>query len=340
MRAPLVLVLLVVAGTVLPASPAAAHTVDGAGATDLRTTLTRLSPAVPGVTLTVVEGGRLQVRNDTAVPVVVSGDHGEPYLRVGADGTFLNRNSATGYLDSAGGDPPAGASTAPDWQRISAERSHRWTDHRVRTLRDAPPPAVADAPDRVHRLASWTVRLTHGASVLTAESTVDWVPGPSPWGWLVGAALLAAAVMTLGLVRRPHRWLAAVTGSLVAADVLHSAGFAAAVGDSVLSRLGLIAVQLAIWPFAAVVVVLLLRRQTGAIWLAAVVGAAAVFTSGWPDLPALWHSSVPSALPLTLDRITVVVLFGAGLGLAGTVLGAIAQERRGVGWHSTSRTPT
>lgn len=333
--------LLVAAGTVLPAGPAAAHSVEGTGATDLRATVTDLSPAVPGVTLAAVEGGgRLQVRNDTAVAVVVAGDQGEPWLRVGPDGTFVNANSPTGHLDR-GQEPPAGldASRTPEWQRISGDRFHRWTDHRMRRILDTPPPAVAVAPDRPHRLTTWTVRLTHGGSALTAAVTLDWVPGPSPWAWLAAAALLAVAVGALGLLRRPHRWLAAATAALVTADVLHSVAFALAVGADLPTRLGVLALQLMLWPFAAVVTVLLLRRLTGAVWLAAVVGAATVLTSGGSDLPLLWRSSAPSALPLAVDRVTVVVLVGAGLGLAGTVLGVIARERR-QGWHPVSTTST
>ena len=58
-----------VAGLLLalvPANPAAAHDVGGVGATNFRTSLTSVTPAVPGLTLRVIENGsRLELRNDT-----------------------------------------------------------------------------------------------------------------------------------------------------------------------------------------------------------------------------------------------------------------------------------
>ncbi len=75
-----------------PAVPASAHTVSGAGGQDYETLLGPLAPAVPGVTVRVVENGsRLALRNTTGQQVVVLGYDAEPYLRVGPDGSSRTR---------------------------------------------------------------------------------------------------------------------------------------------------------------------------------------------------------------------------------------------------------
>src|SRR5262245_19554287 len=94
-------VLAVLALVLLPASPAAAHSVGGVGATNFRTTLSALTPAVPGVGLKVIENGsKLELTNTTATEVMVAGYAGEPYARVGPIGTFLNDNSPATYLNA------------------------------------------------------------------------------------------------------------------------------------------------------------------------------------------------------------------------------------------------
>ena len=75
----------------LAAGPASAHTVGGSGASDYMTTVGPLTPAVPGLALTVVENGaKLQIENHSGADVVVDGYVGEPYLKVGPGGTYTN----------------------------------------------------------------------------------------------------------------------------------------------------------------------------------------------------------------------------------------------------------
>ncbi|MDG4810068.1 Dyp-type peroxidase [Micromonospora sp. WMMD1120] len=333
----LLALVLAVGSAVLPAGPAAAHSVGGVGATNFRTTLTGLSPPVAGVALTVIENGsRLRVRNDTQTEVVVRGYQGEPYLRVGGDGVFVNDNSPATYLnrDRNGVTPVparAGPGRSPEWRKVSGDRVYRWHDHRIHWMLQRLPPGVASSPDTFHHIAAWTVVLDHGDQRLTASGALDWVPGPAPWGWLGVAVLLTICVAAVGLLRRPHRWLAAVTGLLVAADVGHTVGFAAVADASLPARIGMLTIQLMLWPFAVAVAVLLARRRTGGIWLAAVAGAAVVVTTGWPDLPVLWRSSVPSVLPLALDRASASVVLGVGLGLIAALPVVLRTERRRAG---------
>lgn len=330
-----VVVAAVLAALLLAAAPAAAHTVSGVGATNFRTTITGVTPEVPGMRLTVVENGsRLQLRNDTTTAVVVRGYEGEPYARIGPDGVFLNDNSPATYLNAnrystitvpARADPKA----PPAWRKVSSGQAYRWHDHRTHWMLNTVPPAVAAAPAAFHRISAWTVTLDDGGRVLTASGTLDWVPGPSPWGWLAGAALLALAVTALGMLRRPQWWLAATTALLVLADATHAVAIAlVTAGGSGGALGGSIAAELVAWVVPCIAVLLLARRRIGAVWLSAMAGVSMLLTTGVPDLPTLWRSSAPTALPLAADRTTVLIALGAGTGLLAVLPVVLRRQRR------------
>jgi hypothetical protein len=176
----------VLALVLLAASPAAAHTVGGVGATNFRTTLSGLTPAIPGVSLRVVENGsQLELTNSTAEDVIVSGYGGEPYARVGPGGVSVNDNSPATYVnaDRFSRTPvPAGVDPLqpPRWRAVGDSPVWRWHDHRVHWMLQTLPPAVVADPAAEHRISAWTVSLRYGGQSLTATGTLDWVPGPSP----------------------------------------------------------------------------------------------------------------------------------------------------------------
>ncbi|MFD0599682.1 hypothetical protein ACFQZ4_51285 [Catellatospora coxensis] len=182
----LLAVIVGLAAALLPAGAASAHEVGGVGATNFATTLSALSPAVPGVSLAVVENGsRLELRNSTGREVVVRGYSDEPYARIGPDGVWLNDGSPATYLNAdrfASTTVPADADPAapPRWRKISDETVHRWHDHRIHWMLTTLPTAVAAAPTAAHRISDWHVDLDHDGTVLSATGSLDWVPGPSP----------------------------------------------------------------------------------------------------------------------------------------------------------------
>ena len=78
------------------AVPAAVHTVGGAQASNYQTRIRAIEPPVAGLRVEVVDAGA-RLRNTTGQEVVVLGDAGEPYLRVGPAGVFENRRSPATY---------------------------------------------------------------------------------------------------------------------------------------------------------------------------------------------------------------------------------------------------
>ncbi|GIG60118.1 hypothetical protein Lfu02_44900 [Longispora fulva] len=310
---------------VLPASPASAHTVGGVGATNFHTTLSALSPAAPGVRLAVIENGsRLELRNTGPTEVTVRGYADEPYLRVGPDGVYENRQSPAAYLNQsryAQVTVPPGVSpkNQPDWHKVADEPVYRWHDHRIHWMLNTLPPAVAAAPTEAHRITAWSITLVQDGRPLTATGTLEWRPGPQPWGWFAAVGLGILAVGAIGALRRPYRALIAATVAMIAADVVHAAGIALVTPGSVLDRIGAFVggdlLQITCW-FVLVLALLALRKGyvVGA-WLAAGGAAMIALTSGMSDAPVFWRSSAPFAWSAALNRGTLAVTVALGFGL-------------------------
>jgi deferrochelatase/peroxidase EfeB len=306
-----------------PAAPASAHTVGGVGATNFHTTLSALTPAVPGVSLRVIENGsRLELRNDTGTEVVVAGYSGEPYARVGPAGVFLNDNSPATYLNVdrySTTAVPAGVDgkSAPAWRQVSTDPVWRWHDHRVHWMLQSLPPAVAADPSSPHRISDWTVVLDRGGQRLTATGSLDWVPGPSPLPWLALALLAALGVAAVTYLARPHRLLAIVTMSLLTVDVVHRVGVMMVINGTVPERLGALfgGDALLVWPFAILGALVLWHRHTRAAWLSAVAAGLTVVSLAIDDVPVLWRSSAPTVFASTVERGVVSLVLGIGVGL-------------------------
>jgi hypothetical protein len=129
------------------ATPAAAHAVGGAQASNYQTRILSVQPVVPGLTVEVADAGaRLRVRNHTGREVTVLGYAGEPYLRVGPAGVFENRRSPATYLNRARINP------APPPPRRQRRRAAAVAPHRRRRHRHlARPPRPLDGRQRPTR---------------------------------------------------------------------------------------------------------------------------------------------------------------------------------------------
>jgi deferrochelatase/peroxidase EfeB/plastocyanin len=318
------------------AAPASAHTVGGSGATNFRTTLDSLSPAVPGLSLEVVENGtKLEIDNRSGADVVVDGYVGDQYLKVGPGGTFVNTQSPATYLNNdrwgktavpAGVDP----SSPPVWKKVSSEPVYRWHDHRIHWMSTALPPAVQAKPGDPHAISGWTVTLHRDGQVLTAAGRLEWVPGPSKALWLGGvflAFVLAVLACRHQRLRKAQFGTGFVAVALVAADLAHSIGVAADASGGIGTRIGTFfsgnVLQLLAWAVALSAAFRLLRpgpgpvqARTGAVWLAGGAGLLIAAASGVPDLSVLWSSTAPFAGDVATARFLITCVTGLGFGLA------------------------
>lgn len=232
-----------------PAAPAVAHgpTPDG---TNYRSTVTGVVDSdgaqvrVAGVTWQVLGGdGLLHVRTDGGAEVVVTGYDDEPFLRVGPDGVFENRNSPATYLNAdrfANGTvpPEVDAAAAPDWRRLSDGTRWQWHDHRIHWMAPTPPAAVRNRPGVEQRILEWTVPFEADGQALEAHGVLQYVPPPPVWPWLLGAAVVLTLPIGIALLggvgaRQVLRTLVVVTVATAGAGLVVAVGDALATPASV-----------------------------------------------------------------------------------------------------------
>ena len=320
-------VLFALALVVVTAAPAAAHGIEGIEATNYRTRITSVSPAVDGLTVRVVEAGsRLELVNRTGEDVVVRGYQDEPYLRIDAQGgVFVNRRSPAAYINadregSLEPPPDADPSANPEWDRTDDGMIARWHDHRAHWMGQRDAPAVRNAPDRRHVvIPRWEVKLDIGRDQTAVVGDLTWIPGPSGTPWLALAAALAALLVIVDLFRPSRLFLAGAVGLLVLLDLFHIAGKAAAGSGGFAAGVGGVLsgsfFSVAAWAAGGLAVRLLLRGSPDGPFAAAFAGAIIALFGGVADLPDLTRSQVPFAYGDVPARLLVALSLGLGLGL-------------------------
>ncbi len=333
MRRTIITVLMALVWLVAMAAPASAHTVSGVGATDWRTTLTAVTPAVPGLSVRVIEtGSRLELTNHGA-EVLILGYEGEPYLRVGPQGVFENVLSPATYLNcSRTGcpvSPDANPSAPPQWKHISNSQTVRWHDHRIHWMGGQPPPDVQRAPGQVHERPPWTVSLRQGQTPITITGHLTWVPGPSPLPWLLLALLLAVGASLIGLSAAWRLPLAALVLLLTINDFYHALAIALSASGNLTTQMGRFFsgsfYSIIGWVLGLLAVRLLVRNNPDGLYAAAFAGVSAALFTGLLDITVLSRSEAPFDGPLWLDRVTVAVSLGLGIGVA---VGSVLALRR------------
>jgi len=311
------------AAIVVSAQPAAAHGVGGVQPSNFETTVDGTTPHVRGLTVRAVDlGNELELRNDRGPEVVVLGYQAEPYLRIGPRGVFENRRSPATYLNRTrdGKTPvPADAdpAAAPEWNKIGSDSVARWHDHRAHWMGTEDPPEVARAPDQRHLIDHWSFRLQRGSQDITVTGDLLWVPGPSPWGWVLGA--LAVAAVVVGLSRtRVWRWvLVSALGLLAVSETAHVVGTWTATTASFVTKVGASVYALGGIALAVVALVwLIVRPPSNAIPAVLFAGLIVAVAGGLADLTTLTRSQVPTDAPATVARAEVMLALGLGAGIA------------------------
>jgi hypothetical protein len=160
-------ILVGVAAIVASAGAAGAHE-EVPGVTAVIDSITPALPDGVRVEARISVADQLLVSNSTSVDLIVVGEQGEPFLRIGPDGAFANLKSATWYRSN----DPTGLVRPPDdvdpkaepvWARASTEPAWGWFDHRLHRQRLTSAPAVVDKDTPVV-LEEWSVPLRYGAA--------------------------------------------------------------------------------------------------------------------------------------------------------------------------------
>ena len=333
MRRMALTVLIAMAWLLALSPPASAHSVSGVGATNWKTVITGISPRGAGLSLRVVEGGsRLEMTN-RGPEVTVFGYEGEPYLRVGPGGVFENVHSPATYLNCArtacSVPPQADPQAPPQWKRTSAGTTVRWHDHRIHWMGSQLPPQVARAPHQVHVEGPWTINLQQGPTAIAVTGNYTWVPSSAALPWLIVALLLLVVAVAIGATGVWGPPLAVAVLLLTVNDIYHAVAIAWFWSGDLATRAGKFFsgsfYSIIGWALGLAAVWLLLRRRIDGLYAAVFAGISAALFTGLLDFTVLARSQAPFAGPVTVDRLTVAVSLGLGLGVA---LGALVAIRR------------
>ncbi|MDQ1484618.1 MAG: hypothetical protein QOJ62_311 [Actinomycetota bacterium] len=189
------------------ATPAAAHNTNKA----FHTTLSSVSPSLPGITVIAADDGTyLEITNTTSTPVVVLGYENEPYLRITSSGVEQNTLSPATYLNESLqiGSVPTNVDTKapPAWHQISTTPTAQWHDHRIHWMDANLPPVVKSAQDKPHLVNTWTVRALHGSQPIVITGTLSWKPVPTSSSTKVLGVTVAALLLAFVALALVIRW--------------------------------------------------------------------------------------------------------------------------------------
>lgn len=156
--------------------------------------------------------------------VTVLGRDGQPYLRFGATGAEVNRDSPT-YRDDLMGRGRLPGPTEVGWAPLPGTTT--WLDTRLRFPAEDPPEQFAGAEQPVD-VARWEVPVIVDGAPLALTGAIRWIPNgraaDSPWtlAAVIGGVLLLLAGG--GLLLRRNRKLAAAAASAAAVLTLSACG--------------------------------------------------------------------------------------------------------------------
>jgi hypothetical protein len=185
-----------------------------------RTYITSIDPAVPGLSVEVLEfADRLLLRNNTGKVVTIYGYSGEPYARVQPGGSAeQNIHSPAVYLNTnfyADVTVPTSASATapPKWETVDKTGQFEWHDHRIHWMSPVTPPEVKDTGKRT-KIFNWSVPISVGTVPGVIKGELYWVPENSkaPFGAIIVLIVIVVAGLLLVFVVRRKRRVAGGPG--------------------------------------------------------------------------------------------------------------------------------
>jgi hypothetical protein len=179
-------------------------------------------------------------------------------------------------------------------------------------------------------VGSWTIEMRHGETPVTVTGLITYVPGPSPWPWIALIVVFFAATIAAAWSRQWGKWLSVALALLLASDVIHSFGTAAATQSSLLGQIGRVLlaglVTAAAWVVGVIAIPSLQRNNEGGLVAGAAVGLVIAVFSGVADVGVFANSQLPTAFPSDVARVAVALAFGLGLGLVAATIAVIARD--------------
>jgi hypothetical protein len=192
------------AGAALAAGQSQSPLDDQGSSPNYRSLITSVSPAVPGLSVQVLQfSDRLQLRNASGQTVTILGYQDEPYARVQADGAVeVNRRSPAYFLNQSfygNATVPASASPGapPQWRVVDRTGQFEWHDHRIHWMSPVLPAQVKDKAKRT-LIFAWHVPIAVGMRKGDVAGQLFWTPQSS--NAPVAAIAIGGAIAALGLL--------------------------------------------------------------------------------------------------------------------------------------------
>jgi hypothetical protein len=184
------------------------------GSPHYRSSVRSIDPPVAGLDVKVLNyDDRLSLVNKTGGTVAVRGYGGEPYIRIGSDGSVaVNERSPSYYLNlERFGDAPvpreASENAPPKWKLVDKTGRFEWHDHRIHYMSKSLPNQVTDKGKRT-KIFDWRIPVDARGRRVQVKGDLYWVPtaGGLPRGALIAlAVVVVAAIFFVEVVRRRRR---------------------------------------------------------------------------------------------------------------------------------------
>ncbi len=320
------------------ATPAAA---DAAGPTTYQSRVISITPPTSAIRARIVGGDSfIDVTVTRGHRLIVIGYRGEQYLRYEPNGDVLeNQSSPTTYLNkNRFGDvtvpPNATPQATPRWKQVASGGDWAWHDHRTHWM-DPQPPLDRHPGQRILD-ATVPLRLDGHTESIRVIST--WLPRPSLWPSIAGAAVAAVAA-TAGLLALRTQRAAAVLLVVAGATALL---FGAWEFFSLPGATGPNPVWFLLPALTVVAATWALRNEREVRQTATMVAAASLLVWAIMRSPGMWRAVLPTSAPFWLDRASTAaaIVTGALVAAIGLTQLAIALAAPGVAIRRNGRPPS
>lgn len=298
-------VVLAVLGVVAATEPtvAEAHVSPGLISTSYQARIDGLRPPVSGIIVTVLDGDqRLRIESTPPHVVIVIGRIGEPFLRIAADGVYVNSTSPT--AESIG---LIHRTSGAGWIRLSGGHAYTWHESRLR-----PVPAQSGATRRVAR---WAIPLQVDGRPVTVVGSEWYAAQPHRLLWSIPVILtlaIAAATLWTGRQRLIHLVATVTLGCGVTTWTIGWIGVLLNQRPSLWWLL--LSVLYAVSMTMVVVAAITATDSDQARMMAMGVIGLLIATFTLPELGVFQRGFVLSALPAGVARASVAIALGSGAG--------------------------
>ena len=177
----------------------------GTGKKGYRSRIVAVKPNMPGLRLKILYGDdQVLLDNRSGKTIIIRGYSGEPYLRFGPDGIYVNSHSPAVFLNqdryAQTAVPKSATATArPFWQKLAGGEVWAWHDHRIHYMSPIPPKPIRDAPRKPHHVFDWKVPATENGKRFFITGSLDYKPPPQK-GFPTGLAIALGSLIGVGMV--------------------------------------------------------------------------------------------------------------------------------------------